>query len=273
MPTREQLIHKRIIHVVIIIVSAFFVAQFTNWSDALWICISALAIIGPFSHGGSIKKAKQRLLGSIAGLLLSVLVWFFLQNFPNTLPIVAVIFIYGVGFCLLQEYTYFIMLVSIMLCLNFDYMNLFFNTEVAFLTNRIICVFTGVAICQFYEYFIFRHSYNNIPFVEKERLDQLIISRWECVNKYAVATTIVDATAIDECINPIIAEINRLEELKAECSHAYNDNTDTILLIDNYLEKLSSIYLWLSSQGYNVISRQYNNSALQSVTHANEMSD
>lgn len=273
MHTREQLIHKRIIHVVIIIVTAFFIAQFCNWSDALWICISALAIIGPFSPGGSINKAKQRLLGSIAGLLLSVFIWLFFQYFPNTLPVVTVFLIYGVAFCLLQEYTFFIMLVSIMLCVNFDYMNLFFNTEVAFLFNRIICVFTGVAICQFYEYFVFRHSYNNIVLVEKERLDQLIISRWECINKYAVCREDVDATDIDKCINPIIQEMARLEELKADCKHSYSDNTATILLIDNYLEKLSSIYLWLSSQAYNVISRQYNNSALQSVTHANEMSD
>lgn len=251
MRTREQLIHLRIIHVVIIIATAFFAYQFSNWGDALWIPISALAVIGPFTPGMSINKARQRIVGSLAGLLLSVLVWCFLQIFPNAVVILPVILMYFLAFCLLQEYTYFIMIVSLMLCINFDYMNLFINNEVVYLTNRIMCVFTGVMICQFYEYFVFRRYYDNaLALVEKERLDQLIISSWESLNKYSSNNESIDISLFDEWINSVVTELNRLEELKGSFLHTYSDQTETLTLLNNYIEKLRAVYSVMSSKAY-----------------------
>lgn len=251
MLTSQKLIHRRIIHIVIIIMTAFFAYQFSNWGDALWIPISVLAIIGPFSPGNSINKAKQRMLGSIGGLLLSVVFWFFLQNFPNSLPVVAVILIYCVGFCLLQKYTFFIMLVSIMLCINFDYMNLFFKNEILFITDRIMCVLTGVMICLFYEYFIFRRSYDNATcLIESERIDSLMRSLIEQSKKYRERSAAICAVELDECINPLIREIERLEQLKGMFTHSYSDQKKSLLLIESYLEKLNSLYEQLTLELY-----------------------
>lgn len=257
MRTREQLIHLRIVHVVIMITTAFFAYQYSNWPDALWIPISVLAIIGPFSPGLSIGKAKQRMIGSIAGLLLSVIIWLFLQYNPNLLPIIAVVLIYCLAFCILQEYTYFIMLVSVMLCVNYDYMNLFFKTEITFLSNRAICVLTGIFICQFYEYFIFKHSYNNaVSLVESERLDKLIVTSWDCFNSLANKDSKISPEDIDLCINPILIELSRLRDLKNSFVNSYSKQDETLKLIARYEEKLNSIYYWISSQGYAVLNRK-----------------
>lgn len=254
MRTREQIIHLRIVHVVIMIATAFFVYQFSNWSDALWIPISVLAIIGPFSPGLSIGKAKQRTIGSIAGLLLSVIIWFVLQYNPNLLVFIAVILVYFIGFTVVKEYTYFIMLVTIMLCVNFDYMNLFFNNEIVFLTNRSICVLTGVIICQFYEYFIFRHSYDNATcFIDESRLNNLIVDSWNEFNLLANRSTPVSSAELDLCINGIVVELSKLDKLKATFTGSYGDQEKTIHLIEHYEEKLQSIYYWMSSQAYDIM--------------------
>lgn len=113
--TREQLIQLRIIHVTILFALALFIYQWSEWSDALWIPISVLAIIGPFRPGLTINKAKQRVLGSIAGLLISILIWFLIHYNYNLLVIIALLLVCGVAFAALQEYTYFIMLVTVML--------------------------------------------------------------------------------------------------------------------------------------------------------------
>lgn len=254
MRTREQLIHLRIIHVVIMLATALFIYQFSLWDDALWIPITVLAIIGPFSPGLSISKAKQRVLGSIAGLLLSLIFWLIIHYNYNLLVPLAVVLIYCVAYSLLQEYTFFIMLVTIMLCINFDYMNLFFNNEIFYLISRAMCVLVGVIICQFYECLVFKHSYiNAIGLVKKEHLDDVIVNAWQQIRVLSSSAPQVSVNDLNKCIAPLISSLNDLKQLKESCLHSYSEQGETLILIANYQEKLLSIYKWISLQAFGLI--------------------
>lgn len=256
MPSREQLIHRRIIHVVIMIATGIFVYQYSQWDDGLWIPISILAIVGPFSPGLTINKARQRVLGTLCGLLISLILWLFLHYNPNALVFIALIMIYGVAFTALQEYTYFILLVSIMLCVNFDYMNLFVNNEISFIANRGLCVLVGVTICQFYEYFIFSRYYDNaLTLVEARRLDELVIKSWETIRQMS-ESDLVTISKLNKTVEPLILELKRLEELKESCLHGYSEQSKTIDLIERYESKLTSLYDWLNSMGFSLLCRQ-----------------
>ena len=254
MRTREQLIHLRIIHVVAMLATALFIYQFSQWDDALWIPITVLAIIGPFSPGLSINKAKQRVLGSIAGLLLSLIFWLVIHYNYNLLVPLAVVLIYFVAYTLLQEYTFFIMLVTIMLCINFDYMNLFFNNEIFYLISRGLCVLTGVIICQFYEYCVFKSSYANATcLVQKERLDTQIVSAWQQINSLVSEGRPALVTELNQCLAPLASSLTELQQLKDSCQHSYSEQGETLILIEHYQEKLTSIYKWISLQGFNLL--------------------
>lgn len=253
MLSREQLIHLRIVHVVIMLATGLFIYQYSQWEDGLWIPISVIAIIGPFRPGLTINKAKQRVLGTIAGLLLSVIIWFIIHYNYNLLVIICLILIYGVAFAALHEYTYFIMLVSIMLCINFDYMNLFFNNEIIYVANRGMCVLTGVCICQFYEYFIFRHAYRNaVALVEKEKLDKLIIDGWQTIN--ALSEHKIAVSQLNQLLSPLVAAQSELAEFKESCVHSYSEQLETLELIERYQLKLDSAYQLISSLGYKLMS-------------------
>lgn len=254
MLTKEQLIHLRIVHVIIMLATALFIYQYSQWEDGLWIPISVIAIIGPFRPGLTINKAKQRVLGTIAGLLLSVIIWFILHYNYNLLVIICLILIYGVAFAALHEYTYFIMLVSIMLCINFDYMNLFFNNEIIYVANRAMCVLVGVCICQFYEYFIFRHSYgNSLALVEKEKLDKLIVTSWDKINLLSRQRTNIVARELNQLISPLLKAQDQLAELRESCLHGYSDQSATLELIERYQLKLDSAYELITSLGYKLM--------------------
>lgn len=254
MRTREQLIHLRIIHVVVMLATALFIYQFSQWDDALWIPITVLAIIGPFSPGLSINKAKQRVLGSIAGLLLSLIFWLVIHYNYNLLVPLAVVLIYCVAYTLLQEYTFFIMLVTIMLCINFDYMNLFFNNEIFYLISRGLCVLTGVIICQFYEYYVFRSSYANATsLVQKERLDNEIVTAWNKIRLISSESPLVAVSDLNNCIAPLLKSLEELKQLKESCLQSYSEQGATLVLIANYQEKLLSLYKWISLQAFDLI--------------------
>lgn len=254
MRSREQLIHLRIIHVIVMIATALFIYQFSQWDNAVWIPITVLAIIGPFSPGLSINKAKQRVLGSIAGLLLSLIFWLVIHYNYNLLVPLAVVLIYCVAYTLLQEYTFFIMLVTIMLCINFDYMNLFFNNEIAYLVSRGMCVLVGVIICQFYEYLVFKSSYANaISLVQKERLDSEIVTAWNQIRLLSSESPQVAVSDMNNCIAPLLKSLEDLKQLKEACLHSYSEQGATLILIANYQEKILSIYKWISLQAFDLI--------------------
>lgn len=254
MRTREQLIHLRIIHVVIMLATALFIYQFSQWDDGLWIPITVLAIVGPFSPGLTINKARQRVIGSIAGLLLSFVLWFFIHfNYTLLVPI-AIVLIYWVAYSLLQNYTYFIMIVSILLCINFDYMNLFFNNEVVYLINRSLCVLVGVIICQFYEYFVFKRYYNNATsLVEKEKYDQQIIDCWQSIKSMADNSGEHNLVRINQVLAPLVNSKNELAMLAETCQYSYSQQYDTIALITLYHEKINAMFNWGTSVAYDLM--------------------
>jgi|LauGreDrversion4_2_1035121.scaffolds.fasta_scaffold19574_3 hypothetical protein len=249
MRTREQLIQLRIIHVTVLFAVALFIYQWSQWSDGLWVPISVLAIIGPFRPGLTINKAKQRVLGSIAGLLISILVWFFIHYNYNLLVIIALLLVCAVAFTALQEYTYFIMLVSVMLCVNFDYMNLFFNNEIVYIANRGMCVLTGVCLCQFFEYFVFKHSYSNAQaLVEKEQINDLVIDTWNRINQFTPGDKEA-SIELTKCLDALLLRLEQLRELKESCQYSYSEQQQTLQLIEHYELKLISSINWISSLG------------------------
>lgn len=257
MCSRDHLIRLRIFHVIIMIVTAIFVYQYSQWDDGLWVPISVLAIIGPFSPGLTINKARQRVLGSIAGLLISLVLWIVIRYNPDSLIFIALVLIYAVAFTSLQQYTYFILLVSIMLCINFDYMNLFINNEISFVISRGLCVLTGVMICQIYEYFIFSRYYDNaLALVEAKRLDKLIVDTWTKISQMT-ETQRVNISDLNENVEPLIKELNRLDELKQSCLHGYSNQTKTLDLVERYETKLITLYEWLNSTGFSLLNKKY----------------
>lgn len=253
MRTYQQLIQLRIFHVTIMFATAIFIYQFSQWEQALWIPISVLAIIGPFRAGLTIYKARQRLIGTLAGLLLSIIVWTILYYWNNSLVFIALILVYCVAFSALQEYTYFIMLVSLMICVNFDYTNLFINHEIGFVANRGICVLAGVTLCQFFEYFIFSRYYtNSVALVQTDKLDSSIAKikvQIEQITIHKRATT----TQINKSIALIVKHLNELGELKESCLHGYSNQNLTLELINKYETKLTHLYNWLNNNAFKFI--------------------
>jgi uncharacterized membrane protein YgaE (UPF0421/DUF939 family) len=258
MSSRDKLIRLRIIHITLMFMTALFIYQFVLWEDALWIPITVVAIIGPFRPGYSIDKAKQRILGSIAGLLLSLIISVFLHYNYYLLSITAVVLIYFTAFTALLQYRYFIMMVTIMLCINFNFINLAINSETTYLVNRFICVFTGIFICQFFEYFIFKRYYSNaVCLVGKEDIEEMLndtTKKFEVLKKDKKA----NLDDLTRCIEPLSVKLSELNELKESSLSGYSDQSQTLRLIDYYIKKINSTIRYISSSAFSLLGSQDN---------------
>jgi len=147
----------RILQVTGLIVLSLFVANLTQWEQGLWIAVSITAIVGPFSPSLTLEKSRNRIIGTTAGLLLATILEMFLRYNYQFVPIVGVLLAYCLGFTLQQNYRYFIMVVTVVVCLNFEYMNLPFTSfePISFLVARFIAVLIGIALFLFIQKYIY----------------------------------------------------------------------------------------------------------------------
>jgi uncharacterized membrane protein YccC len=139
---------KRKLQVVGLIVLSLFVAQILQWDQALWIAVTVTALIGPFSTSLAIEKSRNRIIGTIAGLLIATVLEIFLRYNYQTVFIVGILLAYILGFTVQQNYRYFITVVTVAICLNFEYMNLPFTSfaPISFLIARFMAVLTGIGL-------------------------------------------------------------------------------------------------------------------------------
>lgn len=251
---REKLIKTRILHLSLLFAVSIFVYQYTQWEDGLWIPISVLAIMGPFRPGLAINKAGARILGTLAGLIISLVVWVIMRYSYNLMFIYAIIAAYCVAFAMLQEYRYFILVVTVILCINFNYMNPQYYNEFYYIINRGICVLTGVSLFLFAEYFIFKPFYANaLVLVTHEKINEAVNQSISDFIQLCESNKQVHALEITKCYTLLLTKLDALKEIKASISFGYSEQEQTIALIDRYLKILNEILVLYAKLGFSIM--------------------
>ncbi|MFK8040319.1 MAG: FUSC family protein [Rickettsiaceae bacterium] len=219
---QENLVKVRIIQICILLAVSLFLYQFTQWDHSLWIPISVMAIAGPFLPGLTINKAYQRLYGTTAGLLISIIIMFILRYNHNMICIFAVISIYFVAFSLLKEYKYFIMMVTIIICINYNYMNIpfLYYDQTYFLVTRGVGVFVGICVFLFFEYFIYKNNYTikiaKASYIKYSKILKETIAKISDLSKQDKALTFEQ---INQYILLLNTKLTELENLSSSFNH------------------------------------------------------
>ena len=203
---------NRILQVVGLIVLSLLVAQVLQWDQGLWVAVSVTAIIGPFSASLTIEKSRNRIIGTIAGLLIATVLEIFLRYNYQLVFLVGIILAYVLGFAVQQNYRYFIMVVTVAICLNFEYMNLPFTSfePISFLIARFMAVLAGIALFLFIQKYVYGVRNARVELVESTQKIAASISK----NLLQLSTlAAIDAkSGIDQAM-ALKAESESFEEL------------------------------------------------------------
>ncbi|MBU3625351.1 FUSC family protein [Polynucleobacter sp. JS-Safj-400b-B2] len=170
---------NRILQVVGLIVLSLLVAQVLQWDQGLWVAVSVTAIIGPFSASLTIEKSRNRIIGTIAGLLIATVLEIFLRYNNQLVFLVGIILAYVLGFAVQQNYRYFIMVVTVAICLNFEYMNLPFTSfePISFLIARFMAVLAGITLFLFIQKYVYGVRNARVELVESTQKIAASISK------------------------------------------------------------------------------------------------
>ncbi|MDC0534173.1 FUSC family protein [Francisellaceae bacterium] len=247
----EKLLNKRIFHVSAIIAFGLFLAQILEWPQATWIPISILAIIGPFRPGMTIDKSKQRMLGTIAGLLLTVISSEIIRHFPLILIplIIVIIFFYAYVAFDPDKYKYMIMMTTLFIGTNYAYMNPPFYGEFSLFLNRLIAVFAGVAIYLFAEVFIFKRHYNNATcIIEHEAVNELVHETSQNILKTYYKQSF-NIQSLNTQLSKILQKKSDLLAHKKSSLQGLSQQDKTLELIEFYIQKLDRCIVNLKDIG------------------------
>lgn len=164
----------RVSQITVLVAVSFLFYQLSNWQHAIWVVISTVVVAGPFSTFLSFEKAQFRFVGTLIGLLVACGVEYYLMFNPSHLPVLAVILAFVAGYMATQSYRYFIIVITLTVCLVFSYMNTPYTslTPVSFLIDRAMGVSVGVLIFFVMQRFVFGNS-NSVRELLEESYDTL----------------------------------------------------------------------------------------------------
>jgi hypothetical protein len=159
----------RVHQVTIIVAVSFLFYEYANWVEGFWVILSTVVVAGPFSTFLTFEKAKDRFLGTLVGLLFAAGLEYFLRFNPSMLPPVAVAMAFIGGFMMTRPYKYFVIIVTIAVCLAYVDMNIPYTSfgQISFLIDRGLGVFVGVLIFFALQRFVFGDGNSKLELLEE----------------------------------------------------------------------------------------------------------
>ena len=161
-------IRTRINQITILIGVSFLFYEITNWEEGIWLLYGTIIAAGPISTFLGYEKARDRFLGTLVGVFVAYLLENFLHYVPWLLPVVAVAISVLVGFMATRPYKYFIIMITICVCMGFTYMNVPYTSfePALFVVDRTIGTFTGVLIFLVIQHFLFGQGNAKLEILE-----------------------------------------------------------------------------------------------------------
>ncbi len=183
----------RINQITLLVGISFLFYELTNWVEGLWVIISTVVVLGPFSTFLGFEKAKDRFLGTLVGLFVAAGVEYYLRFNPSHLPVVAVIIGFVAGFMATKPYKYYIIMVTLCTCIGYTYMNEPYTSfaPMSFMFDRAMGVFVGVLIFFLMQRFVFGEGNSRLELLEEslEALKKLQLT----LQQYKDTPTLVTA--------------------------------------------------------------------------------
>lgn len=148
---------------------SFLFYAISGWDEAIWVLISTVVVVGPFSTFLGFGKAKDRFLGTLVGVFIAFLLESLIRVVPSILPMVAFFVAMVMGFMVTRPYKYFVILITVCTCLSFTYMNMPYTsfTPLSFVIDRALGVTVGILLFLLFQKFVFGTGNSKLELLEE----------------------------------------------------------------------------------------------------------
>ena len=203
---------RRYIQIVFMCMLGQTIYLYTNIPHNSWIVISVCTVYSGFNAGTVIKRAYHRLIGTIAGVSLVVIIWHFIHLDYRLLIIFTTLVISVMVFCITLPYNRFIIISTVFSDITMEWSNSSSFSVYYYVMDRLICIAIVFSLCIIAEYFWFGRanlSYLNYKQTQKNLLKDL--------NKlYELSQSTCKNGMIFKLINGGLAEVEKLKSIAAD---------------------------------------------------------
>ncbi len=229
----------RAFQICIIFVTTLMIQRYLKFTHAGWIGFSVMMIYAGFDSGTSLHRTVHRFWGVMFGLLLSYFLWVLMRLDVGFVLFVAPVIVFMAFFTLGKYYVSPTIFMVTLTALGLDYYTLDQYEPINFFFDYTRATVLALAICVFFEYFIFKKS--NLTHHFYFDLQQTVIRQLGQLFEIVTNTPVRHSHYLK-----LSAQLNlRLLELQSfllVVKHDYHVQTQYFDSLDTFYESIEQIY-------------------------------
>ncbi len=245
---------QRYIQIVIIIVIAQSIYQFSHLPHSTWVLITIVSIYSGFHTTDVIKRAYLRLYGTIVGIALVAIIWHLVHSDFRLLLIFTTLLVPAMVFYSALPYQHYVILATAFSDITTEWSNSANFNLIYYINDRMICTLCGFALCISIEYFCFGRQ--NLTYLNALQTKNAILKNLHQLFKLTQVGA--RSNTVFKLTNTLLKDIAKLNNLIADLKSEATTQLKQIEIqginaaIQNIADKIISLNYLNSSQSKSV---------------------
>ena len=241
---------QRYIQIVIIVVIAQSIYQFSHIPHSIWILITITSVYSGFHSTDVIKRANSRLYGTILGIAMVAILWHLIHWDFRLLIILTTLLVAAMVFFSQIPYQYFVIFSTSFSDITKEWSNASNFNLMYYINDRLICTIIGFALCISIEYFWFGRQ--NLTYLNALQIKNNILKNMERL--FSTAKTGTKSNKIFQLTNMLLKDILKLNNLIADLKSEKNAQVEHLevqslnIAIQQVADKIISLNYLTSSK-------------------------
>lgn len=241
---------QRYIQIVIIVVIAQSIYQFSHIPHSIWILITITSVYSGFHSTDVIKRANSRLYGTILGIAMVAILWHLIHWDFRLLIILTTLLVAAMVFFSQIPYQYFVIFSTSFSDITKEWSNASNFNLMYYINDRLICTLIGFALCISIEYFWFGRQ--NLTYLNALQTKNTILKNMEKL--FNIAKTGTKSNKIFQLTNTLLKDILKLNNLIADLKSEKNAQVEHLevqglnIAIQRVADKIISLNYLTSSK-------------------------
>ncbi|RTL10896.1 MAG: FUSC family protein [Neisseriaceae bacterium] len=251
---------QRYIQIVIIVVIAQSIYQYSHIPHSIWILITITSVYSGFHSTDVIKRANSRLYGTILGIAMVAILWHLIHWDFRLLIILTTLLVAAMVFFSQIPYQYFVIFSTSFSDITKEWSNASNFNLMYYINDRLICTLIGFALCISIEYFWFGRQ--NLTYLNALQIKNNILKNMERL--FNIAKTGTKSNKIFQLTNTLLKDILKLNNLITDLKSEKNAQVES-LEIQNINTAIQRVADKIISLNY-LTSSKTNLSLIQNLT-------
>lgn len=215
---------QRYIQIVIVVIIAQSIYQFSHVPHAVWIIITIVSVYSGFHSADVIKRANSRLYGTVLAVMMVAVIWYLIHWNYHLLIVITAFLVSALVFFNQIPYRYFVIFSTMFSDIFKEWSNSSSFNLMYYINDRLICTLGAFTLCIAIEYFWFGRQ--NLTYLNALQTKKNIINKMQRL--FEIATTGKKNNQIFKLTNALLKDIARLNSLSNDLQSEKNTQTERI---------------------------------------------